>query len=155
VLLAVTAFVTILTAGQILWVGLNHWTVAAQTLKVLNQLLIVLMPAEILHTVPSRIRSQVLVKEPISGCQADRIHSAYCCNFLGDSSYYLARGMGDRRRERHFHSAMLELGLLRLVVLVWVVSIALLARYAPAPKDARRNPVTRHVPIPVSHQFFA
>jgi hypothetical protein len=51
VLLAVTAFVTILTAGQILWVGLNHWTVAAQTLKVLNQLLIVLMLAEILHTV--------------------------------------------------------------------------------------------------------
>ena len=42
-LLAVTAFVTIATAGQILWIGLSHWTVAAQTLRVLNQLLIVLM----------------------------------------------------------------------------------------------------------------
>lgn len=49
VLLAVTAFVTILTAGQILWVGLNHWTVAAQTLKVLNQLLIVRMLVKTLH----------------------------------------------------------------------------------------------------------
>jgi hypothetical protein len=43
VLLAVTAFVTIATAGQILWIGLSRWTVAAQTLRVLNQLLIVLM----------------------------------------------------------------------------------------------------------------
>src|SRR2546427_3554660 len=51
VLLAVTAFVTIATAVQILWVGLSHWTVAAQTLRVLNQLLIVLMLVEILHTV--------------------------------------------------------------------------------------------------------
>ena len=40
-LLAVTAFVTIATACQILWIGLSHWTVAAQTLRVLNQLLIV------------------------------------------------------------------------------------------------------------------
>jgi len=30
VLLAVTAFVTIATAGQILWAGLRHWTVAAR-----------------------------------------------------------------------------------------------------------------------------
>src|ERR1700675_2774316 len=33
VLLSVTAFVTIATAGQILWIGLTHWTVAAQTLR--------------------------------------------------------------------------------------------------------------------------
>jgi uncharacterized membrane protein (DUF373 family) len=59
VLLAVTAFVTIATAGQILWIGLSHWTVAAQTLRVLNQLLIVLMLVEILHTVRISIRSHV------------------------------------------------------------------------------------------------
>ena len=64
VLLAVTAFVTIATAGQILWIGLSHWTVAAQTLRVLNQLLIVLMLVEILHTVRISIRSHVLVTEP-------------------------------------------------------------------------------------------
>jgi len=63
-LLAVTAFVTIATAGQILWIGLSHWTVAAQTLRVLNQLLIVLMLVEILHTVRISIRSHVLVTEP-------------------------------------------------------------------------------------------
>ena len=64
VLLAVTAFVTIATAGQILWIGLSHWTVAAQTLRVLNQLLIVLMLVEILHTVRISIHSHVLVTEP-------------------------------------------------------------------------------------------
>ena len=56
VLLAVTVFVTIATAGQILWIGLSRWTVAAQTLRVLNQLLIVLMLVEILHTVRISIR---------------------------------------------------------------------------------------------------
>ena len=64
VLLVATAFVTIATAGQILWAGLTHWTVAAQTLRVLNQLLIVLMVVEILHTVRISIRSHVLVTEP-------------------------------------------------------------------------------------------
>src|SRR6266404_4056403 len=64
VLLAVTAFATIATAGKILWIDLSHWTVAAQTLRVLNQLLIVLMLVEILHTVRISIRSHVLVTEP-------------------------------------------------------------------------------------------
>src|SRR2546427_13154836 len=47
-----------------LWIGLSRWTVAAQTLRVLNQLLIVLMLVEILHTVRISIRSHVLVIEP-------------------------------------------------------------------------------------------
>jgi uncharacterized membrane protein (DUF373 family) len=64
VLLAVTALVTIATAGEILWIGLRHWTIAAQTLRVLNELLIVLMLVEILHTVRISIRSHVLVTEP-------------------------------------------------------------------------------------------
>jgi uncharacterized membrane protein (DUF373 family) len=64
VLLAVAAFLTIAAAAQILWVGFGHWTVADQTLKVLNQLLIVLMLVEILPTVRISIRSHVLVTEP-------------------------------------------------------------------------------------------
>ena len=43
ILLAITALVTLATAGEILWIGLSHWTVAAQTLRVLNELLVVLM----------------------------------------------------------------------------------------------------------------
>jgi hypothetical protein len=43
---------------------LSHWTVAAQTLRVLNELLVVLMLVEILHPVRISIRSHVLVTEP-------------------------------------------------------------------------------------------
>jgi uncharacterized membrane protein (DUF373 family) len=64
VLLALAAFVTIATSLQTLWAWLTHWTVAAQTLKVLDQLLIVLMLVELLHTVRISIRSHVLVTEP-------------------------------------------------------------------------------------------
>lgn len=63
-LLAVTALVTLATAGEILWSSLSHWTAAAQTLRVLNELLVVLMLVEILHTVPISIRSHILVTEP-------------------------------------------------------------------------------------------
>src|ERR1700722_1718949 len=63
-LLAVTAFVTIATAGQILWIGFSHWTVGAQTLSVLNQLLIVLMLMEMLPTLLLSIRSHVLITDP-------------------------------------------------------------------------------------------
>jgi hypothetical protein len=41
--------------------GLRHWPLAAQTLRVLDELLIVLMLVEILHTVRISIRSHMLV----------------------------------------------------------------------------------------------
>jgi len=47
-----------------LWEGLAHWTIATETLLVLDQLLVVLMLVEILHTVRISIRSHFLVTEP-------------------------------------------------------------------------------------------
>jgi uncharacterized membrane protein (DUF373 family) len=64
VLLSATALLTIATAGELLWDGLIHWTLAAQTLRVLNELLIVLMLVEILHTVRISVRSHILITEP-------------------------------------------------------------------------------------------
>jgi hypothetical protein len=52
------------SAGKQLGDGLNHLTLALETLRVLNQLLIVLMLVEILHTVRISIRSHFLVTEP-------------------------------------------------------------------------------------------
>src|SRR6476620_10950579 len=63
-MLTVTAFAAIATAGSLLWDDFRHWTIAAQTLRVLDELLIVLMLTEILHTVRISIRSHVLVTEP-------------------------------------------------------------------------------------------
>jgi uncharacterized membrane protein (DUF373 family) len=64
VLLFITALGAIATAGKILWDGFAHWTIATQTLLVLDQLLVVLMLVEIMHTVRISIHSHFLVTEP-------------------------------------------------------------------------------------------
>jgi uncharacterized membrane protein (DUF373 family) len=135
VMLAIAAFVTIATAGQILWIGLNHWTVADQTLKVLNQLLIVLMMVEILHTVRISIRSHILVMEPflivglIASIRRILVITLEASTLTKDGAWATESSSGI------FHSSMIELGLLGLLVLVLVVSIAILRRYAPSSKD--------------------
>jgi len=136
-LLAVTAFVTIATAGQILWMDLSHWTVAAQTLRVLNQLLIVLMLVEILHTARISIRSHVhvLVTEPflvvglIASIRRILVITLEAATLTKEGAWATEGAHGI------FRSSMIELGLLGLLVLVLVVSIALLRRFGPASKD--------------------
>jgi hypothetical protein len=64
VLLFITALATIGNGGKILREGVSHRTIAAETLRVLDQLLSVLMVVEILHTVRISIRSHYLVTEP-------------------------------------------------------------------------------------------
>jgi hypothetical protein len=134
-LLAVTAFVTIATAGQILWIGLSHWTVAAQTLRVLNQLLIVLMLVEILHTVRISIRSHVLVTEPflivglIASIRRVLVITLEAATLTKEGAW------ATEGSSAIFHSSMIELGLLGLLILVLVVSITLLRRCDPASKE--------------------
>ena len=136
VLLAVTALVTIATAGEILWIGLRHWTIAAQTLRVLNELLIVLMLVEILHTVRISIRSHVLVTEPflvvglIASIRRILVITLEAATLTKEGAW-ATEGAGDI-----FHSSMIELGLLGLLVLVLVVSITLLRRNVSTSKDS-------------------
>ena len=136
VMLAATAFVTIATAGQILWLGLSHWTVAAQTLKVLNQLLIVLMLVEILHTVRISIRSHVLVTEPflvvglIASIRRILVITLEAATLSKEGSWTTAGASGI------FQYSMIELGLLGVLVLVLVISITLLRRCAPESKSS-------------------
>src|SRR5258707_13573092 len=66
VMLSVTAFAAIATAGNMLWDGFRHWTIAAQTLRVFNELRIVLMLVEVLDTVGISICSHVLVTQAFS-----------------------------------------------------------------------------------------
>jgi uncharacterized membrane protein (DUF373 family) len=135
VLLAVAAFVTIATAGRLLWVDLIHWTVAPQGLSVLNQLLIVLMLVEILHTVRISIRSHILVTEPflvvglIASIRRILVITLEAATLTKEGAWATEGANGI------FRYSMIELGLLGLLVLVLVVSITLLRRYAPAEKD--------------------
>jgi uncharacterized membrane protein (DUF373 family) len=115
VMLAIAAFLTIATACQILWIGLNHWTVAAQTLKVRNQLLIVLMLVEILHTVRISIRSHVLVTEPflvvglIASIRRSLVITLEAATLTKDGAWATEGSRGI------FHSSMIELGLLAVL----------------------------------------
>jgi hypothetical protein len=133
-LLFVTALATIANAGKMLWEGLGHWTIAAQTLLVLDQLLVVLMLVEILHTVRISIHSHILVTEPflIVGLIAS-IRRILVITLEGAN--LTQGGTWSTDNASRFRASMTELGLLGLLVLILVISIALLRRYAPPPKN--------------------
>ena len=135
-LLALTALVTIASAGKMLWDGLRHWPLAAQTLRVLNELLIVLMLVEILHTVRISIRSHMLViAEPflIVGLIAS-IRRMLVITLEAATLSKEGAWVTDAAKSI-FHSTMIELGLLGLLVLILVYSITLLRRGTPPAKD--------------------
>ena len=135
VLLAVTAAAAIASAGRMLWSGIVHWTIATETLQLLDQLLIVLMVVEILHTVRISIRSHILLAtEPfqVVGLIAS-IRRVLVISM--QMSTLTNEGKWSSDGASIFRASMLELALLVVLVLVLVFSITLLRRYAPAPKD--------------------
>ena len=131
VLLSLTALVAIASAGTLLWTGLRQWGVAAQTLRVLDELLIVLMLVEILHTVRISIRSHVLVTEPflVVGLIAS-IRRILVITLEASTLYKEGKWTGDSAPVI-FRDSMIELGLLGLLVLILVFGIILLRRSAP------------------------
>jgi len=133
-LLFITALATIANAGKMLWEGLVHWTIAAQTLVVLDQLLVVLMLVEILHTVRISIRSHYLVTEPflVVGLIAS-IRRVLVITL--EAATLTKGGTWSTEGASIFRASMFELGLLGLLILILVFSITLLRRYAPAPKN--------------------
>jgi len=137
-LLAITALVTLATAGEILWSGLRHWTDAAQTLRVLNELLVVLMLVEILHTVRISIRSHVLVAEPflivglIASIRRILVISLQMATLTKEATW-------SNEGASVFRASMIELGLLGLLVFVLVFSIALLRREPPTAMDVKKS----------------
>src|SRR5712672_1343374 len=109
VMLSVTACAALATAGSMLWDGFRHLTIAAQTLRVLNELLVVLMLVEILHTVRISIRSHVLVTEPflvvglIASIRRMLVISLEMATLTKEASW-------SNQGESIFRSSMLELG---------------------------------------------
>jgi len=133
-LLFITALATIASAGKMLWEGLVHWTIATQTLRVLDQLLVVLMMVEILHTVRISIRSHLLVTEPflVVGLIAS-IRRILVITLEAASLTQGGRWSIDGASL--FRASMLELGLLGLLVLILVFSITLLRRAGRSPEE--------------------
>jgi hypothetical protein len=116
--------------------GIIHWTVATQTLRGLNELLMVLMLAETLHRVRQfSIRSHVLVTELF--LVVGLIASIWRILVISLEMATLAKEAAWTNDSAiAFRHSMIELGLLSLLVLVLVFSITLLRRYPPAAGEA-------------------
>jgi uncharacterized membrane protein (DUF373 family) len=132
VLLFITALAAMVSGGMMLWDAVSHLSLATETLRVLDQLLVVLMLVEILHTVRISVHSHVLVAEPflvvglIASIRRILVITLEAATLIKD-----ARWSGDGASI--FRASMVELGLLGFLVLILVFSITLLRRYAPEP----------------------
>jgi len=128
-LLLLTALATMVSAARLLWEAVSHSSIAAQTLRVLDELLVALMLVEILDNVRISIRSHVLVTEPvlviglIASIRRMLVISLELAPSPNQAHGRLRAGAG------FFRASMIELGQLGLLVLALVFSIALLRRY--------------------------
>ena len=129
VLLSVTALATMASAGKLLWgLFLRQWTIATETLRVLDQLLLVLMLVEIRISIRSHI---LVIIEPflVVGLIAS-IRRILVISL--EAAALTTGGTWTIEETSIFRASMIELGLLGLLILILVVSITLLRRYAPA-----------------------
>ncbi len=129
-LLSATGVLTIVAAASLLWTGLKQWTISSGAFQILDQLLLVLMVVEILHTVRTSIRSHTLVTEPflIVGLIASIRRMLVITLEAAD---LIKEGNWTKGGESVFHASMLELALLGVLILILVYSITLLRRSEP------------------------
>src|SRR5579872_931698 len=132
VLLVVAALEVIGSSGKVLWDDLRHSTAAIGGVYVLDDLLLVLMIVEILHTVRLSIRAHALVTEPflIVGLIASVRRVLVITLQTADIT---RNGTWSAETAGIFHASMVELALLGLLIFVLVVCIVLLRRVAPVP----------------------
>jgi hypothetical protein len=128
-LLSAAAIAAVYGAGVILWDGIIHNTLN-YGLLVLDQLLLVLMLVEILHTVRISIRSEELITEPflIVGLIAS-IRRVLVITMQAAKLTEEAHGTPESATA--FRNGMIELGLLAFLIAVLTGSIYLL-RHTPS-----------------------
>ncbi len=124
-LLSVAALGAVVEAAIQLWQGIAARTLANYGLLVLDQLLLVLMLVEVLHTVRISIRSQSLQMEPflIVGLIAS-IRRVLVITMQAAKMTEQGQAGGTAA----FQNTMIELGLLGFLILVIAVAIFLLRR---------------------------
>jgi uncharacterized membrane protein (DUF373 family) len=130
VLISLTALASIARSSRLLWDTWHQFMVVADTdlvLRVLDQLLVVLMLVEILHTVRISIRSHTLVTEPflVVGLIAS-IRRMLVITL--EAAALTKEGKWTPEGATIFRASMIELGLLGALIFVLVYSITLLRR---------------------------
>ena len=138
VLISISALAAIGAAGKVLFDALIHWTIATDILRILDQLLLVLILVEILHTVRISIRSHILVTEPflVVGLIAS-IRRMLVITL--EAATLTKQGNWTPEVASIFHASMVELGLLGLLLLILVFSITLLRRHEPVSKEELKS----------------
>jgi uncharacterized membrane protein (DUF373 family) len=136
VLLFIAALAAAASAGGILWSDIRNRTLASGTLGALDQLLLVLMLVELLHTVSISIRSHVLVTEPflIVGLIAS-IRRILVITLHAASMTH--EGELTAENAALFRESMYELALLGVLILIFVISITMLRRSENKPAESR------------------
>jgi uncharacterized membrane protein (DUF373 family) len=131
-MLAAAATGAVIRAGWVLWQSPTGQAHADYGLLVLDQLLLVLMLIELLHTVRISVRSQALVMEPflIVGLIAS-IRRVLVITMQAAKMTEQGQPNTGEAANTVFRNTMLELGLLGLLILVFVFAIYLLRRCSP------------------------
>ncbi len=150
ILISLTAFVSIMRSSKLLWDSLHQWMVITDTLvvlRVLDQLLVVLMLVEILHTVRISIRSHTLVTEPflVVGLIAS-IRRILVITL--EAASLTKEGKWSADGASVFHASMIELGLLGILILILVFSITMLRRTPADPNEELDGPEPRSASAP-------
>jgi uncharacterized membrane protein (DUF373 family) len=124
IILAIAAIAAVIAAAGILWRGIAD-SKLNYGLLVLDQLLLVLMLVEILHTVRISIRSQEIITEPflivglIASIRRVLVITMQAAKLTEE---------GHETSEAAFRNSMIELGLLGFLVLILAIAIYLLRR---------------------------
>ncbi len=127
VVITIAALIALGACGVALWHGLGTMNSLDTLLQLIDELLLVLMLVEILHTVRISIRSHELVAEPF--LLVGLIATIRRMLVLGLTVENLSRLEGwNASRQALLHESVLELGLLGLLVLVLVIAIYMLRR---------------------------
>jgi hypothetical protein len=130
VLLAGAAVVLLADGAMMFWRALVAGELPAEVIELLDRILLILMIAEILYTVQVSLREHALIPEPflvvglIAGIRRVLVLTAEFADLL-------------EKGEQAFRNAMLELGLLTVMILVLVASLVLLRRRQAQPVAPR------------------
>jgi len=122
-LLAGAALAVLLDACKVLWRGLAERSLAGYALQALDQLLLVLVLVEILHTVRISIRSREIILEPF--LIVGLIASVRRVLVIAMQAAKLAEGPDVAEA---FRRSMIELGVVGFLVLTFVISIYVLRK---------------------------
>jgi uncharacterized membrane protein (DUF373 family) len=130
VLLAGAALVLLADGAVMFWRALVGGELPARVIELLDRILLILMIAEILYTVQVSLREHSLVPEPflvvalIAGVRRVLIVTAEFADLL-------------EKGPEAFRNAMIELGLLTVMIVALVASLMLLRRRTTQPEAKR------------------